>query len=121
MTPNQPLQPTAAEPEKKRGHRTYSPGEASAKRSPFLLGCELGPPARVVERAYPPFSERSDVRKVRSILFALVVALALPPIARGEPAAISDVRHEPGTPKPGVTVLVTARLAKGLTRPVLRL
>jgi hypothetical protein len=61
------------------------------------------------------------VRKARSILFGLVVALALPPIARGEPAAISDVRHEPGTPKPGVTVLVTARLAKGLTRPVLRL
>src|SRR5260370_1235596 len=57
----------------------------------------------------------------RSILFALVVALALPPIARGEPAANGDVRHEPGTPKPGVTVLVTARLAKGVTKPVLRL
>jgi hypothetical protein len=61
------------------------------------------------------------VGKARSILFVLVVALALPPVARGEPAAISEVRHEPGTPRPGVTVLVTARLAKGLSRPVLRL
>ncbi|HZY84388.1 MAG TPA: choice-of-anchor X domain-containing protein [Gemmataceae bacterium] len=61
------------------------------------------------------------MRKARSVLFALVVALPLAPGDRGEPAAISDVRHEPGTPKPGVPVLVTARLAKGLARPVLRL
>src|SRR5262249_47031712 len=33
----------------------------------------------------------------------------------------TDVRHSPAAPKPGVMVLVTARLSKGLTRPVLQL
>lgn len=33
----------------------------------------------------------------------------------------TDVRHEPAAPKPGARVLVTARLPKGTTRPVLRL
>ncbi|HJZ56608.1 MAG TPA: choice-of-anchor X domain-containing protein, partial [Gemmataceae bacterium] len=51
-------------------------------------------------------------------LLALTMASRADP---GEPAAISNVRHEPVTPKPGVTVLVTARLAEGVTRPVLRL
>src|SRR5688500_20234523 len=30
-----------------------------------------------------------------------------------------DVRHEPASPKPGATVLVTARLPAGVTKPVL--
>jgi hypothetical protein len=61
------------------------------------------------------------VKKAWSLLCVLVVAPVLPAAARGEPAAISDVRHQPVTPKPGGTVLVTARLAKGLTKPALRL
>jgi len=60
-----------------------------------------------------------------SVLFALAIAPVLFPAAmRAEPearAAIGDVRHEPTAPKPGVPVLVSARLAKGLTRPVLKL
>ena len=56
----------------------------------------------------------------RSVLVALFVALVLPPAA-GAAAPISDVRHEPAAPKPGATVLVTARLAKGVTKPVLRI
>src|SRR5438045_3126773 len=39
-------------------------------------------------------------------------------IAAGEPTA---VRHEPVSPKPGVPVLVTARLAEGTSKPTLRL
>src|SRR5207237_7191388 len=31
------------------------------------------------------------------------------------------VRHEPARPKPGVPVLVTARLAKGTAKPILKL
>jgi hypothetical protein len=41
--------------------------------------------------------------------------------AQDEPEAISNVGHEPAAPKPGVTVLVTARLAKGMTKPILKL
>jgi hypothetical protein len=54
----------------------------------------------------------------RSVLFAPVIVLILSPLAR---AAIRDVRHEPVSPKPGVTVLVTVRLAKGVTKPILKL
>jgi hypothetical protein len=61
------------------------------------------------------------VRLVWSVPFALVVPLVLSPAAPGQLAAIRNVRHEPAAPKPGVTVLVTARLAKGLSKPVLRL
>ena len=55
-----------------------------------------------------------------SFPFVPVFALVLSPAAGGAPA-ISNVRHAPATPKPGVPVLVTARLAEGVTRPVLRL
>lgn len=53
----------------------------------------------------------------------IVICLAaLPsPAAQPKPAAIGDVRHEPAAPKPDVPVLVTARLAEGVTRPVLKL
>jgi hypothetical protein len=54
----------------------------------------------------------------RSVLVGVVIALVLSSTVR---AAINDVRHEPVAPKPGATVLVTARLGKGLTKPVLRL
>ncbi len=53
----------------------------------------------------------------RQVLFALAASLLPAPAV----AAITDVRHEPATPKPGVAVLVTARVGKGVTRPVLRL
>ncbi|VTS01167.1 Uncharacterized protein OS=Caldilinea aerophila (strain DSM 14535 / JCM 11387 / NBRC 104270 / STL-6-O1) GN=CLDAP_17510 PE=4 SV=1: CotH [Gemmata massiliana] len=36
-------------------------------------------------------------------------------------AAISHVQHEPVAPKPGASVLVTVRLAEGVTKPVLKL
>ena len=36
-------------------------------------------------------------------------------------AAATEVRHEPPAPKSDVPVLVTARLAKGVTKPVLKL
>jgi hypothetical protein len=57
------------------------------------------------------------------VLFALVPSSAAgtTPADPDEPAAISKVQHEPVTPKPNVPVLVTARLAKGVTRPILRL
>src|SRR5438105_10355098 len=36
-------------------------------------------------------------------------------------ADATEVRHEPARPKPGMPVLVTARLAQGTSKPVLRL
>lgn len=51
-----------------------------------------------------------------SILLALVVAVAQP---AAEPLA--GVRHEPAAPKPGTAVVVTARVAPGITRPILKL
>ncbi len=38
-----------------------------------------------------------------------------------KPTGISAVKHEPVAPKPDVPVLVTAKLAEGLTKPVLKL
>src|SRR5262249_12578805 len=48
----------------------------------------------------------------------LLIALVVSPAAR---AAISDVRHGPAAPKPGDAVVVTARVGKGLTTPVLKI
>jgi hypothetical protein len=48
----------------------------------------------------------------------LLLTLALAPV--GGAAATTDVRHEPAAPKPGEAVVVTARLEKGLTKPVLK-
>ncbi len=65
--------------------------------------------------------------KAWPVLFPLVIVPVLPPAAGaapaepGEPAAIRNVCHEPCSPKPGVPVLVTARLVGGLAKPVLRL
>lgn len=63
--------------------------------------------------------------KVPSVLFALIIPLILSFPAAGAappvPEPITHVRHEPAQPLPGVTVLVTARLAKGVSKPVLRL
>jgi hypothetical protein len=62
-----------------------------------------------------------------SVLIALVLALVPSSAAGatsadpGRPAAIRNVHHDPITPKPSVSVLVTARLAEGMTNPVLRL
>jgi hypothetical protein len=66
------------------------------------------------------------MRTAWSVLFTPLLALVLSP-AMGKTAeperstAISNVRNEPLSPKAGVPVLVTARLAKGVTNPVLRL
>jgi hypothetical protein len=59
----------------------------------------------------------------RLILASLVLAGVSAPASAVEPppAAIGDVRHQPAAPKPDVPVLVTARLAEGVTRPVLKL
>src|SRR5262249_18878042 len=68
----------------------------------------------------------STMRMACSVLFALAIApvissaIGASPASAGEIAAISNVRHEPAAPKPNVTVLVTARLAPGVTKPVLK-
>jgi hypothetical protein len=66
------------------------------------------------------------VKPTSTFLFAPVIVIAFsiaaPTLAaQDEPAGISKVRHEPAAPKPDATVLVTARIAKGLTKPVLKL
>ena len=57
--------------------------------------------------------------------FGLLLALGLVGGANAaepaKPPAIRDVTHEPLAPKPDATVLVTARLAEGVTKPVLKL
>ena len=48
-------------------------------------------------------------------------AFAQPPKAEpAKPVGISDVKHEPLSPEPGVPVLVTAKLAEGFAKPVLK-
>jgi pimeloyl-ACP methyl ester carboxylesterase len=71
-----------------------------------------------VERVVKPGQDHhphglKDVRPVVNFFRAARVADA----KAGRPAG---VRHEPATPKPGVPVLVTARLPKGATRMTLR-
>jgi hypothetical protein len=66
------------------------------------------------------------VKNFNSLVFALVIvgvlssAMGSTPAAAGEAAPISNVRHEPLAPKPNMTVLVTARLERGLSKPVLK-
>jgi hypothetical protein len=64
------------------------------------------------------------IARTRLILASLVLAGVSAPAFSAEatqPVAISDVRHEPGQPKPDAPVLVTARLRDGVTKPILRL
>ncbi len=51
-------------------------------------------------------------------LLALVALALCAPARAADPVA--DVRHDPLQPKPGATVLVTARLGAGVTKPVLK-
>ena len=51
--------------------------------------------------------------------FALFALAFCAPASAADP--IADVRHEPVQPKPNTAVLVTARVAEGFTKPVLRL
>ena len=55
--------------------------------------------------------------------FAAPASLAAQPkpAGPGDATPIANVSHEPAAPKPDVPVLVTARLAKGVTMPVLKL
>ncbi|HYE99597.1 MAG TPA: choice-of-anchor X domain-containing protein, partial [Planctomycetota bacterium] len=62
---------------------------------------------------------------MRFLSWALTCVALLSAQAVARPSAapdpITQVRHEPAQPKAGVPVLVTARLAPGLTKPMLRL
>lgn len=51
--------------------------------------------------------------------FALFALAFCAPASAADP--IADVRHEPVQPKPNTAVLVTARVAEGFTKPVLKL
>jgi hypothetical protein len=63
------------------------------------------------------------------IVALLAASLAPPPRSGtdprppepGTPAAVRGVRHSPAAPKPDAAVVVTARLAEGVTKPVLKL
>src|SRR5262249_19810470 len=58
------------------------------------------------------------MRVVALIVLGVISAARADDASAGRPTA---VRHEPARPKPGVPVLVTARLPKGATRPTLKL
>ena len=66
------------------------------------------------------------MRTMRSRIVAAVIAQVGSPfwpasqVAAGQPEPISEIRHHPISPRPEREVQVSARLAKGFTKPVLK-